>query len=250
VKKLYHCLRANGVDPWLDAVNLLPGQDWRWEIPRVVRSTDVVIVCLSRRSVNRIGYVQNEIEYALDVADQQRQGTIFLIPVRLENCRVPERLSRWHWVNLFEEGGYERLIDALQRRANPIGVTPPQSEPVCTTLRPSEDDRVRQFLLIVMGLAFGGGASILANLVIGIWGLTIGLLLVLALLPMMVAINFRFKFMGIFAISLISSYLVIGAVLFTGEPEFIRKLIPPVTPTRDFLISQIYPIKTELLRAE
>ena len=50
---------------------------------------------------------------ALDVADEQPEGTIFLIPAKLEECETPGRLRRWHWVNLFEEGGYERLVAAL-----------------------------------------------------------------------------------------------------------------------------------------
>ena len=75
-----------------------------------------MIVCLSRASITKTGYVQKEIKVALDVADEQPEGTIFLIPLRLEECEVPQRLSRWHWVNLFEPGGYERLLRALTVR--------------------------------------------------------------------------------------------------------------------------------------
>jgi hypothetical protein len=52
----------------------------------------------------------------LDVADEQPEDTIFLIPLRLENCPIPERLSRWHSVNFYDEQGYERLIDALRTK--------------------------------------------------------------------------------------------------------------------------------------
>ena len=53
--------------------------------------------------------------------DQQPDGTIFIIPARLEDCKVPERLSKWHWVNLYKEGGIEKLVDALNKRAKDIG---------------------------------------------------------------------------------------------------------------------------------
>lgn len=33
-KELYKKLKADGYDPWLDAVNLIPGQDWEMEIKR------------------------------------------------------------------------------------------------------------------------------------------------------------------------------------------------------------------------
>jgi hypothetical protein len=43
VRKLYHRLQNSGFDPWLDEENLLPGQDWRQEIPRAVRAADVFL---------------------------------------------------------------------------------------------------------------------------------------------------------------------------------------------------------------
>ncbi len=121
VRQLYHRLRSDGIDPWLDEENLLPGQDWQHEIPKAVRCNDVVVVCLSHGAVTKSGYIQKEISYALDIADEQPEGTIFLIPVKLEQCDIPDRLRRWHWVNLFEEYGYEKLMRALQVRANEVG---------------------------------------------------------------------------------------------------------------------------------
>jgi TIR domain len=92
-------------------------------IPRAVRNSDVVLVCLSKSSVNRAGYLQKEIRIALDVADEQPEGAIFLIPVKLEECDLPERLSRWHWVDLSSEYAEERLLQTLLRRADELGAT-------------------------------------------------------------------------------------------------------------------------------
>lgn len=126
VRDLYHRLLRSGIDPWLDEENLLPGQDWQREIPNAVRNCDVVIVCLSRGSISKKGYIQKEIKYALDVADEQPEGAIFIIPLKLEDCDAPERLCRWQWVNFFEEKGYQRLMQALKARAKTldIAVTP------------------------------------------------------------------------------------------------------------------------------
>lgn len=117
VRDLYRRLHDDLFDPWLDEEKILPGQDWEREIRRAVNGADIVIVCLSHRSASKAGFVQKEIKLALDVADEQPEDTIFLIPLRLEDCDVPERLRRWHWVNWFERNGYERLRRALQRRA-------------------------------------------------------------------------------------------------------------------------------------
>lgn len=120
VRKLYRRLRDDNIQSWLDEEDLLPGQDWAVEIPKAVRAADIVLVCLSQGSTTKTGYVQKEIKHALDVADEQPEENIFIIPVKLEECEVPNRLSRWQWVNLFEERGYERLMLALNARANEI----------------------------------------------------------------------------------------------------------------------------------
>jgi hypothetical protein len=41
----------------------------------------------------------------------------------LEECDTLESLRKWHWVDLFEEDGYVRLMRALRARADKIGVT-------------------------------------------------------------------------------------------------------------------------------
>lgn len=120
VRDLYRWLLNEGVDPWLDEEKLLPGQDWQYEITRAVRRADVVLVCLSRAAVNKRGFVHTEIKQALDISDQQPEGTIFVIPLRLEECDIPDRLHRWHWVNLFEEKGYERLSASLKLRSQTV----------------------------------------------------------------------------------------------------------------------------------
>jgi hypothetical protein len=118
VRALYTRLINDGFTPWLDEEDLIAGQDWREEIPKAVRSCDVVIVCLSRTSVTKEGYVQKEIRVALDAEEEKPEGTIFIIPVRLEEIAVPNRLKRWHWINLFENNGYQKLVRALVSRAS------------------------------------------------------------------------------------------------------------------------------------
>lgn len=123
VTKLYERLVKDGVDAWLDKEKLIPGQDWRVEIPKAVKNSDVVIVCLSSQSVTKEGFVQKEIRFALDAADEKPDGTIFIIPTRLENCTVPDRINRFHWVDLFLDDGYEKLFKALIIRATELKIT-------------------------------------------------------------------------------------------------------------------------------
>ncbi len=120
VRELYLRLKKDGMDAWLDKEKLLPGQDWELEIKKAVREADVVVVCLSKQ-FNQAGFRQKEVRLALDTAMEQPEGEIFIIPARLEECDNLESLRKWHWVDLFEEDGYERLMRALRARADKIG---------------------------------------------------------------------------------------------------------------------------------
>ncbi len=133
IRKLYQYLSNDGFKPWVDEEDILPGQNWREEIPKAVREADIVLVCLSRNSTTKSGYVQKEIKLALDIAEEQPENTIYIIPVKLEECEIPERLESLQTVNLFSERGYERLIQSLRHRAGALGVTSPFNNTITTT---------------------------------------------------------------------------------------------------------------------
>lgn len=116
IRNLYQRLKNDGIKPWLDAEDLIPGQNWELEIKKVISASDAVLVCISPKSVNQDGYVHKEIKMALDIAEQKPEGSIYIIPVKLENCDVPDRLRRWHWVDLFEDGEYDKLLRAIKSR--------------------------------------------------------------------------------------------------------------------------------------
>jgi hypothetical protein len=124
VRELYWRLKNDGFEPWLDSENLLPGQDWNLEIRRAVRRADVVVVCLTAHAVSAAGFRHKEIKLALDVADEKPEGTIYVVPVKLEECVPPERLAHLHFVALFKEGGYQRLVAALREQGAGGGGAP------------------------------------------------------------------------------------------------------------------------------
>lgn len=114
VRALSSQLRSGGLDPWLDEEKLLPGQDWAREIRLAIKVAHAVVVCLSRSSISKTGFVQKEIRFALDLAEERPDGTIFIIPALLEAVEVPERLQRWHWVDLTTPEGITRLVSSLK----------------------------------------------------------------------------------------------------------------------------------------
>ncbi len=123
-RRLCEALRAEGCSPWLDKEKLLPGQNWPRAIERGIEVADAFVACFSRRSVLKRGQFQSELRYALDCARRRPIAdsveSVFVIPVRLEECQVPRRISdQVQYVDLFPDWkkGVHRLAKAIQRTA-------------------------------------------------------------------------------------------------------------------------------------
>jgi hypothetical protein len=121
VKDLHDDLVAAGYAPWLDSEVLLPGMDWDMEIKKGLRASDAVIVCLSSISVAKEGYIQKELKFAQDIQDEKPRGTIFLIPLRLDNCKAPLDLQDIQWGDYTSSDGFEKIVRALNMRAEQLG---------------------------------------------------------------------------------------------------------------------------------
>ena len=123
VKQLYKNLKEKGFSPWLDSFDLVPGQNWREEIAKAIKNAAACLACLSKRSVAKEGYVQREFRYALTACADRPSGSIYLIPVRLDDCEVPDlqlphlgqNLRDRQWVDLFESDGLRNLIRAIEQ---------------------------------------------------------------------------------------------------------------------------------------
>lgn len=124
-QELHAYLSTHGMNPWLDTENLLPGQDWKMEISKALDETDLILLCLSKTSVTREGYVQKEMRLALDRALEMPQGEIFLIPARFEDVELPFSLREYQWVDLYTESGKAKLLKSLGLRAQKVGAKPP-----------------------------------------------------------------------------------------------------------------------------
>lgn len=120
-RKLYRYLREKGLDVWFEEENLTPGQEWKLEIEKGLEYSDIVLVCLSKTSIKEEGFIQTEFKFALERAFQMPEQSIFLIPVRLDKCKVPTRLARYKEVDLTGHEGYNRLMRSLKQRADQLG---------------------------------------------------------------------------------------------------------------------------------
>lgn len=122
VIRLYERLLGEGwIEPWLDQENILPGQERDLEFRKTVESTDVALLCMSKQSLSQEGYIQREIKFVIDIADEKLEGSIFIIPIRFDNCLLPRLIRRKHPVDFFtseeeRERAYQLLLKSLQTK--------------------------------------------------------------------------------------------------------------------------------------
>ncbi|HUI79583.1 MAG TPA: toll/interleukin-1 receptor domain-containing protein [Bryobacteraceae bacterium] len=119
VERLYDTLEAEGFSPWMDARKLLPGQNWPRAIETAIETSDFFVACFSNNSVNKKGGFPAEIRYALDCARHMPLDDIFIIPLRLDACRVPRSIQKeLQYIDLFPawECGLKRLISMIRSR--------------------------------------------------------------------------------------------------------------------------------------
>jgi hypothetical protein len=109
--------KSLGYEPWMDSTRLKGGQDWAREIRAAIKDSDAVVVCFSQGLSQGRSYVHREWRIALDVMQELPPGAVYVIPLRLDNCTVPEDLGHLHRIDWFAADGPEKFEIALQNVA-------------------------------------------------------------------------------------------------------------------------------------
>lgn len=126
VRKLYKTLKENGLNPWFDEEDLPPGVQWDKYIQKVIRESTFFIICFSKQSLKKTGYVQKEIRTALAFFEQKPPNSIYLIPALIDDIELPDlsvgtiNLIDYQAAKLFKQEGVLKLIYHLQKQLNLI----------------------------------------------------------------------------------------------------------------------------------
>lgn len=126
--QLYGELLSAGEQVWWDQ-KILGGQDWNHEIRKAMKEAYAVVVCLSQETEARLkSGIYPELSDAIKVYREYRPGSIFLIPVRLSSCSIPDveisdtkSLDSLQVIDLFpsskRQDGVQKLIQSLKNSA-------------------------------------------------------------------------------------------------------------------------------------
>jgi hypothetical protein len=127
IDRLEEALESAGIPVWRDTSDLAFGSEWRMEIRRAITEDALAfIACFSSTSCARERSVQRgELALAIEEYQQRSSERPWLIPVRLDDCRLPrvdlgggKTLTSLHWLDLFGnecDRNCDRLIDQIRK---------------------------------------------------------------------------------------------------------------------------------------
>ena len=92
VAALERVFTVNRIQVWRSASSLEPGDDWAAEIRNAIQYESIAfLACFSTKSIARkASYQRIELLLAIDELRSRQPGTSWLIPVRLDDCEVPD----------------------------------------------------------------------------------------------------------------------------------------------------------------
>jgi hypothetical protein len=109
-------LRSAGIVTWVDQLDIRPSEHWDRAVERAIASCRCVVVLLSPRSVASEN-VADEISLSIDMRKA-------ILPVMIEPCKLPLRLTRMHLIDA--TAGYgSALKQCLAEIRSNFGQSPP-----------------------------------------------------------------------------------------------------------------------------
>jgi hypothetical protein len=118
-------IRSVDVACWFDKDSLVAGEEWDRARKIAQSEADVVVILCGTQTNERNGVYQREIHEAIEALRDRRLGSIYIIPLRLENVKLPPELSRLHYVDYFDTQWRRKLAGGLLRAFVDGGEQPP-----------------------------------------------------------------------------------------------------------------------------
>lgn len=113
VQSVMDKLHNNGVITWYDEKDLLPGDDWEAKIEESIEKADHVLIFLSSKTTNRIGYKNKEINYILNQYLLRPSSRRYIIPILIDDFTPPREFKKMHWLKMSEDNWLTKLLAAM-----------------------------------------------------------------------------------------------------------------------------------------
>lgn len=123
VQQVYKSLLNKNHRPWMDVYSLKGGENWLRAIYKAIDECEIFLAILSNNSISRRGVIQKELKKALDKWDGMLPDDIYIVPLRIDDCPIPDLLKDLQVINWDNGKGRKKLLEAIsigmaRRKAN------------------------------------------------------------------------------------------------------------------------------------
>jgi len=117
VRKIEKALTSQGYSTWFDEKDIPIGESILKEIGNALQKCDVVLVFLSKESVESRWV--NE-EWRIKFFDYVNKGQVYILPMLIEECDIPQLLKDKKYADFTENESYESSLSLLLKRLKQI----------------------------------------------------------------------------------------------------------------------------------
>ncbi|WP_400765802.1 toll/interleukin-1 receptor domain-containing protein [Methylosinus sporium] len=116
-------LEQQGLNIWMDAKRLMPGQNWDFEINRALDKSCIILIFISSNSIDRRGYIQKELRAALDKAKEKLIDDIYIIPIIIDiDLDIPEQLRHIQCIRISESDYKNVIYKSIRYQLDRLGI--------------------------------------------------------------------------------------------------------------------------------
>ena len=114
IYEIYHYLKEENLNPWLDQEDILGGEKWKLAIQRAIKNSSGFVFGLSENSRNPRGTLLWERRMGLNLVEKMPDEAIYLVPLRLDSCEIPPSISELNVIDWDKGKNREKLSQSLK----------------------------------------------------------------------------------------------------------------------------------------
>jgi len=112
--RLYQKMKGAGFVPWMDKMDIAPGEIWQRAVYQALEQSSAAIVLVSA-NLKTSDFAQKELMHAMRSLQEQRKDVGPIIPVRIDDSPIPDQLAHIQHADFRTEEGWQRLRLGLER---------------------------------------------------------------------------------------------------------------------------------------
>ena len=114
VENFYRAFQEAGLKPWMDSLDRPAGALWERALSLTIQRCNILVIFLSRHSVDKRGLLRTELINAISDWDNKESDDVYVVLVRLEVCKIPDTLAQYQKFEALDDLKAPKLVRLLQ----------------------------------------------------------------------------------------------------------------------------------------